>query len=135
MKKAEKKIMFGFIKKIFVTAMRCFSCNALKYVSMNNEECKTRPVIMNINNNETLFFPYSIFVSKYSGSCNDVNSFYAKLHVPDLVKNMNIKVFNHISRTNKTKYVSWHETCKCKCRLDASACNDKQRSNNDKCRR
>ena len=21
----------------------------------------------------------------------------------------------------------WHETCKCKCRLDASACNNKQR--------
>ena len=28
----------------------------------------------------------------------------------------------------------WHETCKCKCRLDASACNNKQRWNDDKCR-
>ena len=102
---------------------------------MNNEQCKTRPVIMNINNNETLFSPYSIFVSKYSATCNDVNSFYAKLYVPDVVKNMNMKVFNQISRTNETKYVSWHQTCKCKCRLDTSACNNKQRSNNDKCRR
>ena len=30
--------------------------------------------------------------------------------------------------------IKWHETCKCKCRLDASICNNKQRWNNDKCR-
>ena len=36
-------------------------------------------------------------------------------------------------RTNKTRHIKWHETCKCKCRLDASACNNKQRWNDDKC--
>ena len=30
-------------------------------------------------------------------------------------------------RTNKTKKIKWHETCKCECRLDTSVCNDKQR--------
>ena len=40
---------------------------------------------------------------------------------------MNIKVFNLISRTNETRYIKWHETCKCKNRLDASVCNIKQR--------
>ena len=39
-----------------------------------------------------------------------------------------------MSRTNKTRHVSWHETCKCKCRLDASVCNNKQCWNNDKYR-
>ena len=33
---------------------------------------------------------------------------------------MNIKVFNLMSRINETKHVSWHKTCTCKCRLDAS---------------
>ena len=47
---------------------------------------------------------------------------------------MNVNVFNLISRTNKTKYIKRHETCKCKCRLDASVCNIKQRLNEDKCR-
>ena len=51
-----------------------------------------------------------------------------------LLKNMNIKVFNIVSRTNETRHVSWHETCRCKCRLDASVCNNKQRWNNGKCR-
>ena len=40
-----------------------------------------------------------------------------------------------MSRTNETtRHIEWHETCKCKCRLDASVCNSKQRWNDDKCR-
>ena len=39
-----------------------------------------------------------------------------------------------MSRTNETRYTECHETCKCKCRLDASVCNNKQRWNEDKCR-
>ena len=54
--------------------------------------------------------------------------------IPDVVKNRNVKVFNLMSTTNETRYTEWHETCKCKCRLDASVCNNKQRWNNDKCR-
>ena len=46
---------------------------------------------------------------------------------------MNVKVFNLISRTNETRYTKWHETCKCKCILDASVSNNKQRWNEDKC--
>ena len=39
-----------------------------------------------------------------------------------------------MSRTNETRHVKWHETCKCKCRLDASICNNKKHWNCDKCR-
>ena len=39
-----------------------------------------------------------------------------------------------MSRTNEMRHIKWHEICKCKCRLDASVCNNKQRQNNDKCR-
>ena len=63
---------------------------------------------MNVNSNEPLFYPYSIFVNKCSGSCNDINDPYAQLRVPDVAKDMNIKVFNLMSRTNETR----------RCRLD-----------------
>ena len=33
----------------------------------------------------------------------------------------------------KQKNIKWHETCKCKCILDAIVCNDKQRWNKNKC--
>ena len=75
-----------------------------------------------------------VFVNKYSGSCNYINDSYAKLCVPDVVKNINIKIFNLMSGINETRHVSWHETCTCKCRLDASVFNNKQHWNYDKCR-
>ena len=39
-----------------------------------------------------------------------------------------------MSRANETRHIEQHGTCKCKCRLDASVCNNKQRWNEDKCR-
>ena len=40
--------------------------------------------------------------------------------VPDVVKNLNAKIFNLMSKTKETRHIKWHETCKCECRLDAS---------------
>ena len=70
--------MFRFIKKInkFV-AMSFFSCNALACVLMNDQECKIRPEIININSNKPLFYPYGVKVDKSSGSCNNINDPYA----------------------------------------------------------
>ena len=37
-----------------------------------------------------------------------------------------------MSRTNEARHIKWHKTCKYRCRLDSSICNNKQRWNNDK---
>ena len=52
--------------------------NSLECVSMNNQECKIRPEIINLNSNEPLFYPYSIKMNKCKGSCNTINDPYAK---------------------------------------------------------
>ena len=39
-----------------------------------------------------------------------------------------------MSRTNETRFIKWHEKCKCQCRLNAIICNNKQRLNKNKCR-
>ena len=129
--------MFGFIKKCFFTALAFFNLsnvNSLERVSMNNQECKIRPEIININTNDPVFYPYSTKINKCKGSCNTINNPYAKICVPDEIKNTNVKVFNLMLRTNETRHIKWHKTCKCRCRLDASICNNKQRWNDDKCR-
>ena len=95
---------------------------------------RVKLTIMHINNNDPLFYHYSVLVNKYIGSCNDIDNSYIKLCIPDVVKDINIKIFNLMSRTNKTCYVSWHKTCACKCRSDASIFNDKQHRNSGKCR-
>ena len=101
---------------------------------MNNQECRVRPKTVDVNNNGPVFFPYSVKTSNCSGSGNNINHPHAKLCVPDVVRNLNVKVFNLMSITNETRHIKWHETCKCKCRLDASVHNHKQRWNDDKCR-
>ena len=97
---------------------------------MSNQPCKARPEIINVDNNKPIFYPFSIKASKCSGNCNNINDLYAKICVPDVVKDL----FNLMSRTNETKNIKWHETCECECRLDGIVCNNKQRWNNDKCR-
>ena len=66
--------IFRIIKQIFVVAMSFLSCNALECVSMNNQECRIRPEIININSNKPLFYPYSVKIGKYSGSCKNINT-------------------------------------------------------------
>ena len=110
------------------------SVKPLKCISMNNQECKVRIKIVAVNSDEPAFFPFSIKTSKCSGSCNNINNPYAKLCIPHVVKNLNVRVFNLMPRPNETKHIKWHEKCKSKCRLDGSVCNNKQRWNENKCR-
>ena len=84
--------------------------NPLKCVSMKNQKGRIRPQIINVNSNEPPFYIYNIEVNKCSGSCKNINDPYAKLCVPDVGKNINVKVFNLMSRANETKHIKWHET-------------------------
>ena len=65
--------MFGFIKKIFSTALlflsSLVSTTPLSCISI----CKARPEIINLNSNEPVFYTFSIKTSKYTGSCNNIN--------------------------------------------------------------
>ena len=95
--------MFSVLKKVFVLGLTVLSSSitgALNCVSMNNQECKVRPKIADINSNNPVFYSFSV----------------------------------KINRTNETRHIKWHETCKCICRLDKIICNSKQRWNEDKCR-
>ena len=61
---------------------------------MNHQEWKVRPEIVKVNSDEPVFYCFSIKTSKCSGSCNNINDLYTKFCVLDVVRNMNIKVFN-----------------------------------------
>ena len=93
--------VFSFVKKVLVLGLTGLSnsiTGALNCISMNNQKCKVRPKIVYINSNSPMFYPFSIKVNKCSGNCNSINDPYAKVCVPDTVKDLNVIVFNLMSR-------------------------------------
>ena len=132
--------MFGFIKKLFfgllsVCAVGSFDVllatnykEPIKYIHSNNQSCQTRPTIVN---DETLFYPFTVIVNKCGGSCNTVVGSYAR--VSNKVKNMNAKLFSLMSQLNKTRFLVQLQSCECKCRLNESVFNSKQKWIHDEC--
>ena len=118
-------LLVNFIGAIKVKALEC--------ISVVNQKCMARPKIIQTHANEPVLYPLSIKVNKCGGDCNTINDPMAKLCVPDIVKEMNIKVFNMLSRINESRKIVQHETCKCICRLTSAICNDKQEWNKNKC--
>ena len=92
----------NFIGAIKVKALEC--------ISVVNQKCMARPKIIQINANEPVFYPLSVKVNKCGGDCKTINDPMTKLCVPDIVKDMNIKVFNMLSRINETRKIVLHET-------------------------
>ena len=89
--------IFRSVKKVFFVGLTILSnftnvipYNAiqLNFISMKNQECKTRPQV--INSNIPIFYPFSIKTTKCSGNCNNINCPYAKICVPDIIKNLNV---------------------------------------------
>ena len=130
--------IFRFVQKVFFIGLTilssCTNASSLSCIAMINQECKTKPQIVSVNSNSPIFYPFSIKTNKCSGNCNNINSPYRKICVPDIIKNLNGKVFNLMSITNEIRFIEWHETCKCECRLDEVVSNNKQRWNKNKCR-
>ena len=88
--------MFKFVKKVFFIGLTTLSDftnvnSLLNCISMKNQERKVRPEIINVNSNELVFYPFSIKTSKCSDSCNNINDLYAKICVPDVIKDLNVK--------------------------------------------
>ena len=109
---------------------------ALECVSVVNQKCMPRPKILDVNEGvgEALFYPYNVLVNKCSGSCNTLDNPMVKLCVPNIIKRINMKVYNFLMILNETPNALWHESCKCVCKLNSSICNNKQIWNSDTCR-
>ena len=88
--------MLGLIKRCLFYKTSILSTlksvNLLSCILMNNQECKVRPNIVNVNGDDPVFFPYSIKTSKCSVSCNNFINPLAEFCVTDVIKNLKVKV-------------------------------------------
>ena len=86
--------MFSFVKKVFALGLTVLSrsiTGALECLSMNNQECKVRPKMVDVSSNNPVFY--------------SINDPYAKICVPNIVKKLTT------NETNETKSIKLHETC------------------------
>ena len=114
-----------------MTLVLISTVSSSKCISLKNQECNVSKVIVD---KQYMAYPYKIRVNRCVGSCNDINNPHSKVCIPDITKNVTVKMFDLIKLTNKTKQVIFHESCRCICRLDPIVYNNKQRWNKNKCR-
>ena len=72
--------IFRFIQKVFFLGLTILSdftnASSLSCISMKNQECKTRPQVVNVNSNNPIFYSFSIKITKCSGNCYNINDPY-----------------------------------------------------------
>ena len=96
--------------------IRCHKPKFLELYFNKQSRVKNKTRVVNVNGDEPVVFPFSIKTSKFSGSCNNINYPCAKICVPDVVKKVNVKVFNLMSRINETRHIE------CKELIDKGVC-------------
>ena len=78
--------MFGVVKTIYIELLSVCAIGSLresllsnlKCVSLNNQPCKAKPAIVNINSDRTLFYPFAVSAYKCGGSSNTLDDLYAQ---------------------------------------------------------
>ena len=91
-------------------------------MSLSNQKCIIQPTLINLHPNEcSQEFHYYAFVFKLNrcvGSCNTLNNLSNKVCVRNKTEDLNLSVFNMITGINKSKTLTKHISCECKCRFD-----------------
>ena len=96
-----------FLINLAISLFNVFKVNTLECLSVINQECKPRPKILDVNEGigEALLYPYNVLVNKCSGSCNTIDDPMSRICVPNIIKNVNIKVYNFLMRLNETRKI------------------------------
>ena len=94
------------MKKALISTFAFFSHNillpnSLKCYSLDNQECKIRPEIINVNNKEPSFYAYKIKMNRCVSSCNTIDDPNGKTCFANDIENIGLKVFNLLSQNNE----------------------------------
>ena len=113
--------MFRFIKKIFTGLLTGLvnGSNHAKCVLLRNQKCMTQYTLSDLHSNECSqefhYYPFAVKLDRYVGGCNTFNDLSNKVCVPNKTENLNLNMFNMITRTNESKTLRKHISCAYKC--------------------
>ena len=81
--------------------------NHTKCVSLSNQRCIIQPILINLHPNEysqeVHYYPFAVKVDKCVGSCNTLNDLSNKVCVPNKTQDLNLSMFNMVTRINQLK--------------------------------
>ena len=122
--------MFSLMKQVLIVLLSFSSSLATKCLSLNDEPCMGRPIVIDWNPVELKYYPFMISLDKCSEICNALSS---KTWVPKKTKDVNVKAFDMITNKNEAKTMAKHFLCGFKCKFNSTACNSNQKCNNKTC--
>ena len=128
--------MFGFIKVAFIIILASIVnvSNHTKCVSLSNQPCLARSPIHTDEYYVGLhYFLFMVNSDGRNGNCNSLNSPFDRICVPIKTEDVNVCVFNMITRKNESKTIAKHFLCEWKFKFDGRKCKSNQKWNNDKC--
>ena len=64
------------------------------------------------------YYPFAVKLDECIGSCNTFNDLSNKVCIPNKTEDLNLSVFNIITGINKSKTLTKHISCECKCKFD-----------------
>ena len=114
--------MFRFIKEVFIALLSFCKSLATKLTSLNDDPCMIRPTLVDLNSIELNHYSFMTSVDKCNGSC-----------ALSKTKDINIKVFNMITRINEVNTLVKHISFDFKCKFDHAVCSLNQKWSSDKC--
>ena len=130
--------MFGIIKqKMFLSLYSIVKVSdQAKCVFLCNKKCKTQPTLINSHPNQYSqkchYYPFATKLDLYVESCNTLNGLSNKVCLPNKTEDLNLSVFNMITRKNESKKLTKRISCQGKCKFDKTKYNSNHWWNNDK---
>ena len=86
----------------------------------------TKPTLINLCPNEYTrglhYYLIAVHLDRCGKSCNTLNDLSNKVCVPNKTEDLNLSVFNMITRINESKTLTKHISCECKYKFDGRKC-------------
>ena len=108
--------MSGSIRQRFIVLLLVLLCfgrllaaaKAIKGVSMNNQPCSIRPMLVDLNFDELIHNPFIIGMNRCGRSCSTTEDQFGRICIPNKMEDVNLKVFNMTKGINESKTLSKH---------------------------
>ena len=117
--------MFRLIKRMFIGSLTSLVYNYFSHtecVSLSNKKYGIQSAFINLQPNKYSkkfhYYPFTLKLEKCVKSCNTLNNLSNKVCAHNKTEDLNLRMFNIITGINKSKTLTKHISCECKCKFD-----------------